>query len=1292
MPARPTVPLLVTSLFLFFSGVSRVQAQVSVAVAPASVLLTAGESARFSSMVSGAHNTGVNWSIAPAVGTLSNGYYVAPTVITTPLTVTLSAISMQDPSKTGSAIISLMPSSGMALSAALLTVVPSFAVLQAKDTIALNALLNGTSTQAIQWSIAPPVGSITTNGIYQAPNPINSAQTVIVTATSNSNPNNTAKATISLLPQGAQAADTTGAVTVTVSPASSTLKAGQSARFSAVVGGTRNTAVSWSISPALGMISNGYYVAPSTINSPQTVMLIATSMADATRSASVPIFLLADAGAAPAAATGSSQPVSVSVQLSPVSVSLASGQARQFSATVSGSQNTSVTWSVVPAIGSVVNGVYTAPATISSQMSVTLMATSVADPSKTASAAILLQSNPVSISLSPSSVWLTHGQSTQFSAAVNGTSNTGVTWSLAPAVGSIANGFYTAPASVLAQQTVTVTATSMADPTKSAKASITLAPVSITLVPASITLAAGASSRFSANVSGTLNTGVSWSVTPAVGTVVNGLYTAPTTVSTAQSLTLTATSLADPTQIARATISLTPNVSSPSSLSVFPNQVSLTPSQVQQFAASGSGGIGGSGPVSVQWSINPAVGSITSTGLYTAPSTVSAQQNVNVVATGSAGSASAVVTLTPSGNSQSQSAAIQLPLEIMGSAGTTVPVTFNVAPGSNLSGQLQLWLQIHGLKYETEASVQINSSAWIPINTSTVVLQGNSAKWGGIGGGFATLKLTLNLPPGSIITGNNTLLFRFNGTDGITSGFRVLNLNVLSAGVNLIPQSSFTWDDPSTWQPPLNNSADIQAGEMLWKTASLATVNGPIHAHCGDCHTQDGRDLKYFNYSNYSIRVRSMFHGLTAQQGDQIASYIRSLNTPAPANARPWNPPYQPGPGLDSQPVANWAAGAGLDGVLDTDAEMLPYLMPGGSMANLGYNGYVNAREIPVSLQLPDWNHWLPTIHPMDAFGSTFTTSPLYQNYLQLRADLTSNNASAYSHAVSKGDFAYLLSRLTDLDTAVQQPTTSPSWQDPNYVRAYYSTRLWAITKMWEVNQEFGLEGMAQAAFGARAVSARAWFNSIPFATSPFMSRVPRPSPGLANGTAVAHTYFSFAWYQLQLILNDGNGTAVGTWPIDWAYSLSYLSSDLPWDASTAKPRVGTAGLLLEWSAKGLQNGNPIDSSPGNMTRFPGQVSSWIEVSPSQKLQELTGWTTTWLAGFKRYTPQQITSSWDSGTVVRWQGIIAGMLPQLRYQGVDINLLNQVVQAAAVVWPGINWASFLNQTCTVTNLSEVKCQ
>ncbi len=82
---------------------------------------------------------------------------------------------------------------------------------------------------------------------------------------------------------------------------------------------------------------------------------------------------------------------------------------------------------------------------------------------------------PVAVSLTPANSTLNASQTQQFTATVTGAGNTNVTWTLNPNVGSIgANGLYTAPAYVSAQQTVTVTATSVADPLQSATANITL--------------------------------------------------------------------------------------------------------------------------------------------------------------------------------------------------------------------------------------------------------------------------------------------------------------------------------------------------------------------------------------------------------------------------------------------------------------------------------------------------------------------------------------------------------------------------------------------------------------------------------------------------------------------------------------------------------------------------------------------------------------------------------------------------------------------------------------------------
>ncbi len=224
---------------------------------------------------------------------------------------------------------------------------------------------------------------------------------------------------------------------------------------------------------------------------------------------------------------------------------------------------------------------------------------------------------------------------------------------------------------------------------------------------------------------------------------------------------------------------------------------------------------------------------------------------------------------------------VTLPIEVVGEDGTMSSVTVEVPVGSAREVH-SLWMQIHNLTYAGMVSVQVNESAWLSLSNETAAVAEPGKSYGGIGGGFATLKVTLPLPKDTVVDGGNTIRFRFNHTDGLASGFRVLALDFLTGDSRkILPSDVFAQEDPNTWVAPLPDSDSIRAGNELWRSAPLI-ANGmpnapPIRAHCSDCHAADGRDLKYFGYSNSSIAARSRFHGLSALQGQQIAGYIRSL-------------------------------------------------------------------------------------------------------------------------------------------------------------------------------------------------------------------------------------------------------------------------------------------------------------------------------------------------------------------------------------------------------------------------------
>lgn len=177
----------------------------------------------------------------------------------------------------------------------------------------------------------------------------------------------------------------------------------------------------------------------------------------------------------------------VAVSVSPTAASVQVSQSQQFTANVSGTANTAVTWSVSgiaggnSTVGTVdSSGFYTAPSRVPGP-SITVTADSVAQPAVSASAAVILMPPPpVTVTISPNSVSLQLGQTEQFSAAVSGTGNTAVNWLVngaiggSPAAGMITpNGLYTTPSSV-PTGSVTVSAQSVYDSASYANASVAL--------------------------------------------------------------------------------------------------------------------------------------------------------------------------------------------------------------------------------------------------------------------------------------------------------------------------------------------------------------------------------------------------------------------------------------------------------------------------------------------------------------------------------------------------------------------------------------------------------------------------------------------------------------------------------------------------------------------------------------------------------------------------------------------------------------------------------------------------
>jgi len=167
----------------------------------------------------------------------------------------------------------------------------------------------------------------------------------------------------------------------------------------------------------------------------------------------------------------------------------------------------------------------------------------------------------------------------------------------------------------------------------------------------------GHSLQFKASVTGTTNQRVKWLVNGRLGgnaeagTIsTTGLYKAPL-VGHSRLVKITARSAALTTAIANAWVSVTAGTTSSVSVSISPTAASVMVNHSQQFSAT----ISGTSYTSVNWLVkgtlggNSTVGTISSSGLYTAPGSVPAG-SITVTARSAAqstASASALVSVKP---------------------------------------------------------------------------------------------------------------------------------------------------------------------------------------------------------------------------------------------------------------------------------------------------------------------------------------------------------------------------------------------------------------------------------------------------------------------------------------------------------------------------------------------------------------------------------------------------------------------------------------------------------------------
>jgi uncharacterized protein (DUF1800 family) len=286
------------------------------------------------------------------------------------------------------------------------------------------------------------------------------------------------------------------------------------------------------------------------------------------------------------------------------------------------------------------------------------------DPGASISAGVnLVVQGGVAVVVAPTTATVRTGNQQAFTATVTGALNLSVTWMANGVAGGnstigtiAANGTYTAPLTLPTPNTVTVTATSVEDPTRSGSATVTLEnpiPVISSVTPTILT----ANTQFEMTVNGTGFTPLS---IVNLGTMaLSTTFVAPTqlvavgTPTLAQVGTVPVTVVnPDPGGSTSAPVNV--QVVGPNSnitVTVSPKTATLGAGNVQQFQATVTGSI----DLSVVWSVNgvnsgnSTVGRIDFEGNYTAPDNIVGLGSVTVTATSNANTAksdSATVTLT----------------------------------------------------------------------------------------------------------------------------------------------------------------------------------------------------------------------------------------------------------------------------------------------------------------------------------------------------------------------------------------------------------------------------------------------------------------------------------------------------------------------------------------------------------------------------------------------------------------------------------------------------------------------
>jgi hypothetical protein len=342
-----------------------------------------------------------------------------------------------------------------------------------------------------------------------------------------------------------------------------------------------------------------------------------------------------------------------------------------------------------------------------------------------------------------------------------------------------------------------------------------------------------------------------------------------------------------------------------------------------------------------------------------------------------------------------------------------------------------------------------------------------------------------------------------------------------------------------------------------------------------------------------------MFHEFSRGEAEELASYIRAL--PLPPVGRPWNPPFQPGPGNHA------AAGAGYTAILADDAAFASTVLRAAELPGVlpwAWAEGIDPFEQPTAAAAPSWLRWLPRELHAELFERRDGSLAAAERALATTPSL--ENAQAFMSAA--------LAVAKEL------------FQENGDHLAKIELMRFAAVKLWDWSRRTGFE---RADHGVPDGSP-AYPYEVGFAF--FEAALSDAVPG-----AMAQT---MDWWWVQLVVNPGRGLSTGRRPLNFhdvlraadaaglgPSHLAFLHLYGSWEESRGAlaDAWGTAGgpvRLLDVPMRRLE----APDRARMMRRFLEEEAARLERGVVLDADHHAALAAAWSAGCDALTPEQLAS------------------------------------------------------------------